>query len=225
MNIDFDASFAGRDLIPTPDLTGTPPRDILSKATQALYDAREEAYSAYVEAEAEHYELLSHDWAKTYVERDEAAGSKALQDGIDPLSIPSELERATVQRPRIKGYVTGLVQRVNVADRALTAAVRTELDTLGPILEERVRSSAADYLKHQAKADAARAVWGGALVGYDWFINVSRLGLRSDYPEHVGDVEPRDATNQPAADLYGRLVAKGPAEVKHIHDSFGLTAE
>ncbi|MET7843998.1 hypothetical protein ABZT45_36465 [Streptomyces sp. NPDC005356] len=218
LNIDFDAALT--DLIPTPEITGVPPREWLSKSAQKLYDARDAAYDKWVEADAKYAHLTDSGWERSAIEADKAAGRKAAADGVDPLSLPSALAEARTARPRVLGLLQQFVSDIRAADYALVAAVRGEMDSLGKRIEERIAAAEADYIAAQDAADAARQRYGGSLLGRSWFLNHTRLGLRTDYVDEP-EATPRTAREGEATDLYGRPIARGRAEVEHINASYG----
>lgn len=207
-------------MLPEPNVTDLPPLRLLPKAVHKLYAAREDAYSRYVDFESEHVDLLSLSWESTFAARDEAAGHQAVADGVDPLSIPSALEQAKAERPRIVGALTAHVAAANKADQALCVAVRRELGPIGESIESELAEASAAYVELQRAADEARQVYGGKLRARDWWTDWAKLGVRSHY-SGAEAATPLTAQGVEATDLYGNPVARGAAEVRAVDESYG----
>jgi hypothetical protein len=208
------------DHIPAPDLTGLPPKRLLPKKVHPLFDTREAAWDRYTDFESDHVELLASNWEAIYADQDERAGREAVANGVDPLSVPSALARARDERPRVVGALRQFADGVRSADNALKAAVRLELKAIGDAVQADVDKAAQAYVEAQAKADALRQSYGAALYGLAWVTDWTKLGLRTDFQDLTA-AEPRDSSGQPAADLYGRPVDRGAAEVAFIAESYG----
>lgn len=207
-------------MLPEPNVTDLPPLSLLPKSVHKLYAAREGAYGRYVDFESEHVDLLSLSWESTFAARDEAAGNQAVADGVDPLSIPSALEQAKAERPRIVGALKAHIAAVNKADQALCVAVRRELGPIGESIEAELAEASAAYVELQRAADEARQVYGGKLRARDWWTDWAKLGIRSHF-NGVDMATPLTVQGVEAADLYGNPVARGAAEVRSIDESYG----
>ncbi|KQX77632.1 hypothetical protein AB0K86_06130 [Streptomyces clavifer] len=207
------------DMLPEPDLTGLPPRELLPDAVHALYDAREAVWDAYCEYDAAHAELLSMGWESVFARRDEAAGREAVSAGKSPLDVPSALAEAIAQRPRVVGGLHSLISAVNRADQALCAAVRRELGALGESIEASVAEAAQAYADIQQAANEARQHYGARLILRAWHSDWAKLGIRSHYTERTA-ATPLTVNGVEAKDLYDRPL-RGAAEVKAIDESYG----
>ncbi|MFD0033705.1 hypothetical protein ACFVJK_36825 [Streptomyces sp. NPDC127172] len=202
------------------DVTGVPPKQYLPKPLHKLLDARDKAYDAFVDFEADYAELLQSNWRDFLRAKDEAAGRAAIVDGKNPLSVPSALEEAETKRPRIIGALRALRDAAMAADRALVAAVRKELPAIAELAEAGVSSAADEYIRLQREADAARQAYGAKLLIRSWVTDWAVLGLRTDFHDHSA-ATPRVASGGEVVDIDGRPVQRGAAEVKAVDESYG----
>lgn len=200
-------------------VTDVPPARYLSKATQSLLKARDDAWSAYVDFEGDHAELLSDSWEKTFAKKDEAAARKAVAEGRDPMTISSALDDARSRRPKVWGALKALADRVRQTDAELVRAVRRELADIQERIEADVQAAAQEYIERQNQADAARMKYGAALRGRAWATDWALLGLRTNYSS-VSEATPVDASGQEIRDDFGRPL-RGAAEVKAVDASYG----
>ncbi|MFF1275147.1 hypothetical protein ACFVZC_17295 [Streptomyces marokkonensis] len=208
------------DMLPEPDMTSLPPRELLPASLHALYDAREAAWERYSDFDSTHAELLSMGWESALARKDEAAGHQAISDGIDPLSVPSALEDARIRRPRIVGALKALIAEVNKADRALCSAVRRELGPIGDAIRAELDEAADAYTELQRQADTARQIFGAKVKALDWWTDWAKLELRSHWYQS-DHATPTTVQGQEATDIYGRPIGRGAAEVKAVLESYG----
>ncbi|MEV0256392.1 hypothetical protein AB0H82_19280 [Streptomyces sp. NPDC050732] len=201
------------------DVTGVPPKQYLPKALHKLVDARDKAYDAFADFDSDHAELLQGNWQDVLRAQDEAAGRAAIQDGQDPLNVPSVLEEATLKRPRIIGALRALRDAAMTADRALVTALRRELPAIAALIEPDVTAAAEEYIRIQREADAARERYGAKLRLRSWVTEWSVLGLRPDFVDTQA-AAPRTASGAVAVDMDRRPVDRGAAEVRVIDESY-----
>ncbi|MER7809384.1 hypothetical protein [Streptomyces sp900116325] len=203
------------------DTTSLPPKQFLPKALHKLLDARDAAYDKFVDFESEHAGLLDSSWEGAALAQDEAAGAAAMAAGTDPLDVPSKLDEAQRKRPKVLGALKVLAAEVRRTDAALVAAMRRELPAIEAAAEPVISSAADEYIAAQGAADAARARYGAALLLRSWVTNWARLGLRTDFPAHIPEASPVDASGQPVTDIHDRESLRGAAEVNAIDESYG----
>lgn len=148
----------------TPDLNRTilPPADMLPKHIQALAAERDAAYEAASDFIDEHAVLLGDGWERVYEARDTVAAAEAAVEGRDPLSVPSELEKARAQRPRIMGAAHALAHKANAADAALVREWRKHVADLAPAARERLEKTAQAYEAAYRAFMEAREAFGAA---------------------------------------------------------------
>ncbi|MDX3414957.1 hypothetical protein PV661_11940 [Streptomyces sp. MD20-1-1] len=148
----------------TPDINRTtlPPADMLPKPIQKLVAERDAAYEAASDFIDEHAVILGDGWEKVLEARDTVAAAEAAVAGKDPLKVPSELEAARAQRPRILGAAHALARRANAADAALVREWRKHVADMAPAARERLEKAAQAYEAAYRAYTEAREAFGAA---------------------------------------------------------------
>lgn len=139
----------------------------LPAAVIAADKARDEAYDAYSEKLLEYADVLDdEDAVKRAAQRDYAAARQAVLDGIDPDTIPSEVDRVRRLQPRAKGIVQGLADKVRAADNAVFRAWAAAL----PETAEQV-----DRLRAEAEAEmkATEVAYRSALGRFRYLVQTT----------------------------------------------------
>ncbi|MBQ0986368.1 hypothetical protein KBZ10_17995 [Streptomyces sp. F63] len=199
-------------------LTGVPDARFLPRPVRALLKDRDDAYSAWVDAEDKYLHLLAPDWREQATAADRAAARQAVADGGDPFELSSALGKAEQDRPRAIAIVEDLAAKVRAADSKLRDAVRREMPTIARAIGQELAKAKDAYLAAQRKADEARQTYGAVLAARSTAVNWE-LGVFSDFTGAT-QASPRDAAGMEPRDVYQVPHRPGMPEVQAIEASF-----
>lgn len=200
--------------ITSPDVTHVP--DDAPASVKKLEKARDTAYERWDNLYIDHHDVVSSEWERIATDKDRAAGRLAVEEGRDPLDVPSEVEAAKRVRGRILGALAGLKTEVDRADSKVRRALVEAAPAMGEKYAADVAITAQAYEDAWAALLAARGAFGAAVTRRRWGQEV-QADSRRPYPQ-VREAVPMDARGQYVQE-YGRDVI-GTPEVRAVLQSF-----
>ncbi|WP_392840651.1 hypothetical protein [Streptomyces sp. LN500] len=186
------------------DLTTTIDPQFLSPELRKAIALRDKAYGAATDFEADNYAILSDDWLVIAEATDLKAAIAAVDAGDDPMTLPSEIDRARSLRPKVLAIHGKLEREFRAADAKVAGLYRREAASLAAGAEQRM----GDAMK---AAEAAYGAFLGIAADAGQSMQVVRhlrnwaSGGRSNAPSGSGGPVMADGVAPNAADPMGAL--------------------